>query len=67
MNEYGFIQQKDRIVCVICRESVVCRTLSVKRHFPTKHRSTFNNNDEKCEAIKRAVSDYKKQVAFFVE
>ncbi|CAM1319473.1 Uncharacterised protein r2_g2779 [Pycnogonum litorale] len=64
-NEYGFIQQKDRAVCAICRESVVCRTSSVQRHFQTKHQSTFNSNDEKCETIKRAVSGYKKQVTFF--
>ena len=51
-NEYGFIQQKDRAVCVICCENVVCRTSSVQRHFQTKHQSTINNNDEKCEAIK---------------
>lgn len=33
--------------------------------FLKKHQSTFNNNNEKCEAIKRAVSGYKNQVAFF--
>ncbi|XP_026475737.1 general transcription factor II-I repeat domain-containing protein 2-like, partial [Ctenocephalides felis] len=64
-NEYGFIQQKDRAVCAICRESVVCRTSSVQRHFQTKHQSTFNSNDEKCETIKKAVSCYKKQITFF--
>ena len=65
MDEYGFIQEKDRAVCVISRESVVCRSSSVQRHFQTKHQSSFNNNDEKCEAIKRADSGYKKQVALF--
>ena len=64
-NEYGFLQQKNRDVCVICCVSVVCRASSVQRHFQTKYQSTFNNNNEKCEAIKRAVSGYKKQVTLF--
>jgi len=60
-NEYGFIQQKDRAVCALCCETDVCRTSSVQRHYQTKHQSMFKNSEEKSEAIKRAVSGYKKQ------
>ena len=59
--EYGFIQQKDRAVCALCCETDVCRTSSVQRHYQTKHQSMFKNSEEKSEAIKRAVSGYKKQ------
>jgi len=55
-NENGFIQQKDRAVCALCCETVVCRTSSVQRHYQTKHQSMFKNSEEKSEAIKRAVS-----------
>jgi hypothetical protein len=64
-NEYGFIQQKDRAVCALCCETVVCRTSSVQRHYQTKHQSMFKNSEKKSEAIKRAVSGYKKQTSIF--
>ena len=54
--EYGFIQQKDRPVCTLCCETVMCCTSSVQRHYQTKHQSMFKNSEEKSEAIKRAVS-----------
>lgn len=64
-NSYGFLLQKDRAVCALCYESVVCRRSSVQRHFQVKHESSFKNTDEKFEAIKRAVSGFKKQKTFF--
>jgi len=63
--EYGFIQQKDRPVCTLCCETVMCCTSSVQRHYQTKHQSMFKNSEEKSEAIKRAVSGYKKQTSIF--
>ena len=45
--EYGFVQQKDRVVCILCCEYVVCRTSSVQRHYKTKHQSIFKNSEEK--------------------
>lgn len=59
--EYGFVEQKDRAVCAFCCESVVCRTSSVQRHFQTKHQSKFKTSEEKGEAIKKAISGFKKQ------
>jgi hypothetical protein len=66
-NEDGFIQKTVRAVCAVCCETVVCRTASVQRHHQTKHQSMFKNSEEKCEAIKRAVSGYKKKVVFLVK
>ena len=43
----------------------MCRTSSVQRHYQTKHQSVFKNSEEKSEAIKRAVSGYKKQTSIF--
>jgi hypothetical protein len=37
----------------------------VQRHYQTKHQSVFKNSEEKCEAIKRAVSGYKKITSIF--
>ena len=40
-DDYGFIQQRDRAVCVLCLDAVVMRTSSVKRHFETTHEKNF--------------------------
>lgn len=53
--------RKDRAVCTLCLENVVCRTSSVKHHFETKHKKTFKDVADKAESIKRAVSRYGKQ------
>ena len=55
--------QKDRAVCALCYESVVCRTSSVQRHFETKHQSKFKTSEKKGEAIKKAISGFKKQTS----
>jgi hypothetical protein len=59
--DYGFVEKKDRAVCAFCCESVVCRTSSVQRHFQTKHQSKFTTPEERSEAIKKAISGFKKQ------
>ena len=61
--EFGFVSQKDRAVCTLCFENVVCRTSSVKRHFETKHETAFKDQAHKAESIKRAVSRYGKQAS----
>lgn len=61
--EFGFVFLKDRAVCTLCCENVVCRTSSVKRHFETKHEKTFKDQADKAESIKRAVSRYDKQAS----
>ena len=57
------MSQKDRAVCTLCFENVVCRTSSVKRHFETKHETAFKDQADKAESIKRAVSRYGKQAS----
>ena len=59
--QWGFVFQKDRAVCTLCLENVVCRTSSVKRHFETKHEKTFKDVADKAESVKHAVSRYGKQ------
>ena len=60
-DDYGFIPQKDRAVCVLCLDAVVMRTSSVKRHFETTHEKSFKDEADKKESIKRALSAYDKQ------
>lgn len=60
-DEYGFVFQKDRAVCVLCLENVVCRTSSVKRHFQTRHKEKFKDAADKAETIKKALGEYEKQ------
>uniref|UniRef100_A0A3B4ESV8 DUF4371 domain-containing protein n=1 Tax=Pundamilia nyererei TaxID=303518 RepID=A0A3B4ESV8_9CICH len=55
--DWGFVQQKDRAVCALCLESVVCQTSSVKRHFETKHQKTFKDEAEKVESITHLCQD----------
>ena len=51
----------DRAVCALCCQNVVCRTLSIKRHFETKREKSFKDDAEKTESLKKAVSRYQKQ------
>lgn len=62
--DFAFVFLKDRAVCTLCFENVVCRTSSVKRHFETKHEKTFKDQADKAESIKRAVSRYEKQASY---
>ncbi|KAG9259865.1 general transcription factor II-I repeat domain-containing protein 2-like [Astyanax mexicanus] len=59
--DYGFVYVKDRAVCTLCYDNVVCRTSSIKRHFETKHDKTYKDPAERAEAVKRAVARYGKQ------
>ncbi|XP_072006342.1 general transcription factor II-I repeat domain-containing protein 2-like [Engystomops pustulosus] len=36
---YGMIERNGKALCVLCNESVVCRTSSVRRHFDTNHKT----------------------------
>jgi len=36
---FGVIERNGKAFCIICTESVVCRTSSVRRHFNTNHKS----------------------------
>ncbi|XP_034262212.1 general transcription factor II-I repeat domain-containing protein 2-like [Pantherophis guttatus] len=36
---FGVIERDGKALCILCYESVVCRTSSVRRHFETNHKS----------------------------
>ena len=38
-------------MCALCCQNVVCRTLSIKRHFETQHKKSFEDNAEKQSSI----------------
>ena len=60
-DEYGFVYVKDRAVCTLCCDNVVCRTSSIKRHFEKHHEKLYKDPAERAEAVKRAVARYNKQ------
>lgn len=59
-SDYGFVLQRNRAICAICRKSVVFRTTSVQRHFQTRHESRFKDNADRTETIRRAAAQYTK-------
>ncbi|MBN3284796.1 GTD2B protein, partial [Polyodon spathula] len=53
---FGMVDSKGKALCVICNESVVYRTSSVKRHFDTNHKNiTDLNESERKEFLQRAM------------
>lgn len=56
--KYGMIFKNNKALCVLCSESVVCRTSSVKRHFETIHKTLLTKSayELKC-FISRALSN----------
>ncbi|GFU77150.1 general transcription factor II-I repeat domain-containing protein 2A [Trichonephila clavipes] len=56
------INKGDKAVCVLCSGTGVCRTLSVKRHFETYHKSFCEKSEpEQKELIASAIKDRNKQ------
>jgi hypothetical protein len=56
--KYGMIFKNNKPLCVLCSESVVCRTSSVKRHFETIHKTLLTKSaDELKYFISRALSN----------
>jgi hypothetical protein len=54
--KYGMILKNNKSLCVLCSESVVCRTSSVKRHFETIHKTLLTKSaDEQKSYIARAL------------
>ncbi|GFY22547.1 uncharacterized protein TNCV_2178081 [Trichonephila clavipes] len=55
------INKGDKAVCVLCSETVVCRTSSVKRYFETNHKSFCEKSEpEQKELIANAIKDRNK-------
>ena len=36
-DSWGMIESNGKALCILCKDSVVCRTSSVKRHFESSH------------------------------
>ena len=60
--DYGMISSNDKALCVLCSDTVVCRTSSVKRHFETNHKDlNLKTKEEQKEVISKAVKERKIQ------
>ena len=56
------ISSNDRAVCVLCSNTVVCRTSLVKRHFKTNHKDlNLKTKEEQKEVISKALKERKIQ------
>ncbi|GFW28967.1 general transcription factor II-I repeat domain-containing protein 2A [Trichonephila clavipes] len=53
------INKGDKVVCVLCSGTVVCRTSSVKRHFETNRKSFVRKANQSKELIASAIKDKK--------
>ena len=57
---YGMICSNDKAVCVLCSNTVVCRTSSVKRHFETNHKDlNLKTKEEQKQVISKALKEKK--------
>ena len=57
----GMIKKDNKALCILCSETVVCRTSSVKRHFESVHKNLSNKTEEEQrELISRELSKTKK-------
>ena len=60
--DYGMICSNDKAVCVLCSNTVVCRTSSVKRHFETNHKDlNLKAKEEQKQVISKALKEKKIQ------
>ncbi|KAE9532699.1 hypothetical protein AGLY_009780 [Aphis glycines] len=56
--KYGMIFKNNKALCVLCSESVVCRTSSVKRNFETIHKTLLTKSADELKCfISRALSN----------
>ena len=63
-NEYGFVEQHDRAVCVFCCESVVYRTSSVQGHFQTNINLSLKPQKRKVKPSKKLFLIKKNKLVF---
>ena len=60
--DYGMISSNDKVVCVLCLNTVVCRTSSVKWHFETNHKDlNLITKEEQKEVVSKALKEQKIQ------
>ncbi|XP_076352701.1 SCAN domain-containing protein 3-like [Tachypleus tridentatus] len=59
---FGTIERNGKALCILCGESVVCRTSSVKRHFETNHKNVAELDEtEKEEFLANELRKYHSQ------
>ena len=59
---FGAIERNGKALCTLCGDSVVCRTLSVKRHFETNHKNIAEIKEtEKQEYLANELKKYHSQ------
>ena len=62
---FGVIERNGKALCIICTESVVCRTSSVRRHFNTNHKSVAKLGEtEKKEFLVQLRQYHSQSVSF---
>ena len=58
----GMISSNNKAVCVLCSNTVVCRSLSIKHHFEMNHRDlNLKTKEEQKEVISKALKERKIQ------
>ncbi|XP_032064308.1 uncharacterized protein LOC116502537 [Thamnophis elegans] len=63
---FGMIEHNGKALCTLCKESVVCRTSSVKRHFNTNHKSVAElGATERKEFLEGKLRNYHSQSPSF--
>ncbi|XP_026538860.1 general transcription factor II-I repeat domain-containing protein 2A-like [Notechis scutatus] len=59
---FGVIERNGKAFCVLCHESVVCRTSSVRRHFETNHKSVAKLDEtERKQFLEEELRKYRSQ------
>ena len=48
----GMIESTGKVLCILCNESIMCRTSSVKRHFETNHNGVAKLGETERKDIK---------------
>ena len=54
MNKFVFISRKDGAVCVLCCQTVIRQTSSVRRPFETRHKKNLEDETDGVHSIKTA-------------
>ncbi|CAH2324767.1 general transcription factor II-I repeat domain-containing 2A-like [Pelobates cultripes] len=63
---FGVIERNGKALCILCSESVVSRTSSVRRHFDTNHKSVAKlGESERKEFLKESLRKYHSQYRSF--
>ena len=65
-DSFGVIEHNSKALCILCGESVVCRTSSVRRHFNTNHKIVAELDEaERKMLIEGKLRNYKYQKVSF--